>query len=156
MGHPVIHFESLADDLEKIENFYTGLFGWKMKTDANMPEYVMVETKTDGDGINGGIMKKHMPAQHPVNYVMVESVSEYAWAAKWWRPRPPSRKWATLPSASTPKATPSASSKWTKARPDEVGAHGMRPCRSNSVTQPPWRVHKPCPSCAQSARNQAP
>ncbi len=78
MAHPVIHFEIPADDLEKIEKFYTGLFGWTMKTEAHMPEYVMVETKTDGNGINGGIMKKHMPSQHPVNYVWVESVAEYA------------------------------------------------------------------------------
>ncbi len=78
MGHPVVHFEIPANDLEKMEHFYNGLFGWKMNMQSNMPEYVMVEAKTDGEGINGGLMKKHMAEQRPVNYVMVESVSEYA------------------------------------------------------------------------------
>jgi hypothetical protein len=78
MANPVIHFEIPADDLERLKKFYADLFGWGMKTSPNMPGYVMVETVTDGMGISGGIMKKKMPTQPPVNYVAVASVIDYA------------------------------------------------------------------------------
>lgn len=78
MANPVVHFEIPANDLERLKQFYAELFGWGMKTDPTMPEYVMVETATDRMGINGGIMKKQMPTQPPVNYVAVESVVDYA------------------------------------------------------------------------------
>jgi hypothetical protein len=78
MPHPVVHFEIPADDVARIKEFYAQLFGWTMQTPPGMLEYTMVETATGGQGINGGIMKRQMPQQRPVNYVAVESVSEYA------------------------------------------------------------------------------
>jgi len=82
MSHPVMHFEIPANDVERLKEFYTELFGWGMTTGAEMPGYVMVETRTDGQGIDGGIMKKQDAQQKPVNYVMVESVSQYSDKAK--------------------------------------------------------------------------
>ena len=78
MAHPVIHFEIPADDVARLKRFYSDLFGWKMTTDPSMPEYVMIETQTEGQGINGGMMKKDMPDQKVLNYILVESVDEYS------------------------------------------------------------------------------
>ncbi len=83
MDHPVIHFEIAADDPNRLKQFYTELFGWKIEGTPGMPEYMMVTTKTEGEpGINGGLMKKQMPQQIPMNYVMVESVTDFAEKAK--------------------------------------------------------------------------
>lgn len=53
MSHPVVHFEVSGEDLGKLQQFYTDVFGWNArKVPGDMP-YVMVE-KEDG-GIGGGI-----------------------------------------------------------------------------------------------------
>jgi len=52
--HPVTHFEVNARDAKAQQKFYTDLFGWGI--DVNNPtDYGMVDTKTKGNGINGGI-----------------------------------------------------------------------------------------------------
>lgn len=54
MGHhPVTHFEITAKDSKKLQDFYGGVFGWKLN-DAPM-NYKMVDTQADGHGIGGGI-----------------------------------------------------------------------------------------------------
>ncbi len=55
MGQPVVHFELWSKDPERISQFYSKVFGWKI---THVPEmnYHMVETGGEG-GINGGIMK---------------------------------------------------------------------------------------------------
>src|SRR5256714_13768451 len=53
MGNPVVHFEIMGGDGEKLKSFYADLFGWKI--DSNNPmNYGMVETGGDG-GVNGGV-----------------------------------------------------------------------------------------------------
>lgn len=53
MSHPVVHFEISGNDLGKLQQFYTDVFGWNaQKVPGDVP-YVMVE-KEDG-GIGGGI-----------------------------------------------------------------------------------------------------
>jgi hypothetical protein len=52
MAHPVLHFEVVGKDVDKLQSFYGELFGWKTQPVPDMP-YVMVE-KEDG-GIGGGI-----------------------------------------------------------------------------------------------------
>ena len=83
MAHPVIHFEIAANDPAKLKTFYSGLFGWSIESIPGMPDYMMVKTTEEGgQGIDGGIMRKQMPQQANTNYVMVESVAEYAEKAK--------------------------------------------------------------------------
>ena len=54
MGNfPVTHFEITAKESKKLQDFYGGVFGWKL-TDAPM-DYKMVDTGSNGHGINGGI-----------------------------------------------------------------------------------------------------
>jgi uncharacterized protein len=58
MGQPVVHFEVVGKDGEKLQKYYADLFGWEV--DANNPmKYGMVaregNTGADGVGIGGGI-----------------------------------------------------------------------------------------------------
>ena len=57
MGSPVVHFEIHAKDGGETQKFYADLFGWKV--DNNNPmDYGMIDTQSDGHGVNGGIMSK--------------------------------------------------------------------------------------------------
>src|SRR3954453_16759264 len=49
MGNPVVHFEIMGGDGERLKSFYADLFGWKI--DSNNPmNYGMVETGGDDGG----------------------------------------------------------------------------------------------------------
>jgi predicted enzyme related to lactoylglutathione lyase len=54
MGRPVVHWELWSKDPQKVSDFYSTVFGWKIN---HIPEmnYRTVETGSEG-GINGGIM----------------------------------------------------------------------------------------------------
>lgn len=77
MAHRVVHFEIPADDVESLAGFYRELFGWKIERAPMEMDYWLIETGPEGEGINGGMMRRQMPEQGPVNYVSVESVEEY-------------------------------------------------------------------------------
>ena len=52
MGQPVVHFEIIGKDGDKLRSYYSELFGWEI--DANNPmNYGMVDNA--GEGIGGGI-----------------------------------------------------------------------------------------------------
>ena len=58
MGQPVVHFEVIGKDAEKLRSYYAALFGWEF--DANNPmNYGIVQregnTSPDGIGISGGV-----------------------------------------------------------------------------------------------------
>jgi predicted enzyme related to lactoylglutathione lyase len=58
MGQPVVHFEVIGQDAEKLRSYYSQLFGWEI--DSNNPmNYGMVQrdgnTNAEGIGIGGGI-----------------------------------------------------------------------------------------------------
>ncbi|MFB3879687.1 MAG: VOC family protein [Armatimonadota bacterium] len=83
MAHPVVHFEIAADDPERLKQFYTELFGWSIEPMQGMGGYMMVTTAEEGgQGINGGMMKRQTPQHTNTNYVLVESVADYAERAK--------------------------------------------------------------------------
>jgi hypothetical protein len=55
MAHPVVHWEIAAKNSDKLQEFYSKLFAWKI--DSNNPmNYGAVETGGEG-GICGGIFK---------------------------------------------------------------------------------------------------
>lgn len=60
----VVHFEIMADDLDRAAKFYREVFGWEMKKwEGGQQEYWMVMTgPEDKPGINGGLMKRTGPA----------------------------------------------------------------------------------------------
>ena len=54
MPNPITHFEIVAKDAKKSQEFYKGVFGWQIN--ANNPmNYGLVDTET-GRGINGGVV----------------------------------------------------------------------------------------------------
>src|SRR4051812_49527709 len=58
MGQPVVHFEVIGRDGEKLQSYYSELFGWQI--DANNPmKYGTVQregnTNSEGVGIGGGV-----------------------------------------------------------------------------------------------------
>jgi predicted enzyme related to lactoylglutathione lyase len=58
MGQPVVHFEIVGADGEKLQSYYSELFGWEI--DANNPmKYGIVAREgnlnKDGVGIGGGV-----------------------------------------------------------------------------------------------------
>src|SRR5256886_12050560 len=58
MGQPVVHFEVIGKDGDKLRSYYSELFGWEI--DSNNPmHYGMVAREgnqaPDGSGIGGGI-----------------------------------------------------------------------------------------------------
>jgi uncharacterized protein len=58
VGQPVVHFEIIGQDADKLRGYYSDLFGWEI--DSNNPAnygVVQREGNTDGDGvgIGGGV-----------------------------------------------------------------------------------------------------
>jgi uncharacterized protein len=78
MGQPVVHFEILGKDGEKLKRYYSELFEWK--TDSNNPlNYGMVQRdgnlSADGIGIGGGVgTAPEGYAGHATFYVEVPDV----------------------------------------------------------------------------------
>jgi predicted enzyme related to lactoylglutathione lyase len=60
MGQPVVHFEIIGNDPEKLQSYYAELFGWEISAD-NPANYGIVQREgnvnADGVGIGGGIGK---------------------------------------------------------------------------------------------------
>jgi uncharacterized protein len=58
MGQPVVHFEVIAKDPDRLRGYYSELFGWEIDAD-NPANYGVVQrdgnTNADGVGIGGGI-----------------------------------------------------------------------------------------------------
>jgi uncharacterized protein len=54
VAYPVTHFEINAQDAPATQKFYRDLFGWGIDTN-NPDNYGMIDTKSKGTGINGGI-----------------------------------------------------------------------------------------------------
>jgi predicted enzyme related to lactoylglutathione lyase len=79
MGQPVVHFEIIGSDGDKLQSYYSELFGWEI--DANNPlKYGVVaregNTNSDGVGIGGGVGPGPRPdyAGHVTVYVEVPDV----------------------------------------------------------------------------------
>jgi predicted enzyme related to lactoylglutathione lyase len=60
MGQPVVHFEVIGKDAEKLQRYYSELFDWDIDT-SNPLGYGTVQregnTNADGAGIGGGVAK---------------------------------------------------------------------------------------------------
>jgi uncharacterized protein len=83
MGQPVVHFEVVGTDPEKLRGYYDDLFGWKFDTPSPVAQEVS-EPKSygflnlikseDGTGIRGGVGGGPGYASHAVFYVEVPKV----------------------------------------------------------------------------------
>src|SRR3954451_9814265 len=73
----VIHFEIPADDPDRVIAFYEKVFGWKTQKWEGPEPYWLLTTGEDSQaGINGGVMRKHHPAQPVANTIDVPNVDE--------------------------------------------------------------------------------
>jgi predicted enzyme related to lactoylglutathione lyase len=84
MDHTIVHFEIPADNVEKLKRFYEEVFGWKITQASGPIEYWVIQTvPTDPNGmpvrsgVNGGMYKKQVPESKPVNYITVESITDF-------------------------------------------------------------------------------
>jgi hypothetical protein len=58
MGQPVVHFEVIGKDAEKLQSYYSDLFGWEIDRDNPLGYGVVPRdgnTNPDGIGIGGGV-----------------------------------------------------------------------------------------------------
>ena len=58
MGQPVVHFEVIGKDGEKLRGYYSDLFGWEINADNPMGYGVVDRERnvnSDGVGIGGGV-----------------------------------------------------------------------------------------------------
>jgi uncharacterized protein len=58
MGQPVVHFEITGKDGEKLQSYYSQLFGWDIDANNEMKYGIVARegnTNDDGIGIGGGI-----------------------------------------------------------------------------------------------------
>jgi predicted enzyme related to lactoylglutathione lyase len=83
MDQTIIHFMIPAADTEKLRQFYSEVFGWKITKHPGPMEYWEIQTVPVDDegmllrqGVNGGMVKKETPEQKPVNYISVESIDK--------------------------------------------------------------------------------
>ena len=78
MGQPVVHFEVVGKDGEKLRSYYSELFGWKIDADNEM-NYGIVNrednSSADGVGIGGGVGQGPEGYEgHVTFYVQVDDV----------------------------------------------------------------------------------
>jgi predicted enzyme related to lactoylglutathione lyase len=68
--NPVVHWEIMARDRKKLQEFFANLFGWKVN-DSNPMNYALMDCGPGG--INGGIMQISAGQPHHVTfYVAVD------------------------------------------------------------------------------------
>jgi predicted enzyme related to lactoylglutathione lyase len=86
MDHTIVHFEIPAKDVQKLNKFYSDLFGWRIDKPPGQTgtEYWMVGTVPVDEqqrplrpGVNGGMYKKERKDAVPINYISVESIDDY-------------------------------------------------------------------------------
>jgi predicted enzyme related to lactoylglutathione lyase len=83
MSGKVVHFEIPVDDRDRASAFYSGAFGWTLHSMPDMG-YTLVGTgpatesgspATPGH-INGGMMQRQGPYQHPIVTIEVDDMDE--------------------------------------------------------------------------------
>jgi predicted enzyme related to lactoylglutathione lyase len=83
VDNTIVHFDIPAENPEKLKNFYSKLFRWRIYKFPGPTEYWMIETVPVDEkgaparpGVNGGMFKKEQPELKPVNYILVDDIDE--------------------------------------------------------------------------------
>ena len=81
MGQPVVHFEIIGREPEKLRSYYGGLFGWEFDTSGQVSDevseptnYGFVDRNSDGIGIPGGVGGGAGYASQTIFYIGVPDV----------------------------------------------------------------------------------
>lgn len=78
MGQPVVHFEVVGKDGEKLRAYYADLFGWRFDEAVGPMNYGVVpregNTNADGVGIGGGVGGFEGGDGHVTFYVEVPDI----------------------------------------------------------------------------------
>ena len=79
MAYPVVHFEIIGKNPDKLRNYFGELFGWQFDTSSPVAEAVSEPTNygfttTDGTGIPGGVGGGGGYPAHVIFYVGVPDV----------------------------------------------------------------------------------
>jgi uncharacterized protein len=82
-GRPVVHFEIIGNDPEKLRSYYGDLFGWEFDMPSPVARevsepgsngFLNLVTSEDGTGIRGGVGGGPGYQTHAVFYVQVPNV----------------------------------------------------------------------------------
>ncbi|PVX27766.1 MAG: glyoxalase [Candidatus Bathyarchaeum sp.] len=83
VDNTIVHFDIPAENPEKLKNFYSKLFSWRIYKFPGPTEYWMIETVPVDEkgaparpGVNGGMFKKEQPERKPVNYILVDDIDK--------------------------------------------------------------------------------
>lgn len=78
MGQPVVHFEVIGSDGDKLRAYYAELFGWEFQDMGGPMSYGLVlrdgNTNEEGAGINGGVGGVAGSEGHVTFYVEVPDI----------------------------------------------------------------------------------
>jgi predicted enzyme related to lactoylglutathione lyase len=74
MANPVTWFEVSGKDGKKLQDFYSGVFGWKVDADNPM-QYGIVDNQ--GEGIGGGISAGDGGQNQVIFYIQVDDPQAY-------------------------------------------------------------------------------
>jgi uncharacterized protein len=73
----VVWFNVPADDLKRAQQFYRGLFGWKITPFRGMKDFMEIDTGGAEASPNGGLTGRKCPEESIVNYISVDSVDKF-------------------------------------------------------------------------------
>jgi predicted enzyme related to lactoylglutathione lyase len=76
MANPVTHFEVTGKDGKKLQDFYSGVFGWNVNADNPM-NYGIVDAADTGGGIGGGISAGDGGRTQVTFYIEVDDPDAY-------------------------------------------------------------------------------
>jgi uncharacterized protein len=75
MGRPIVHFEILGTDGERLAAFYRALFDWTVMPAEEGEGYATVDTGADSGPVTGGIGAFPGAPSHVTFYVGVDDVA---------------------------------------------------------------------------------
>jgi uncharacterized protein len=74
----IVWFGIPADNPERARAFYSDLFGWKINSAPGVDDFWYIDTGGAEESPDGGLKKREHPQESIVNYVSVDSVTEFS------------------------------------------------------------------------------
>ena len=74
----IVWFEIPADNLQRAKAFYDNLFGWKINPFPGTQDYWHIDTGGADATPDGALKARKQPQEPAINYVSVDSVTDFA------------------------------------------------------------------------------